>query len=127
LYLMWAASVPGDPEWGLADEFSAILAPVWRIVVASIIAEVFSELVDTEVYHLFVSRVTTRFQWLRVLVSNSISVPIDNAIFAIGAFALAVPWGVVWEIFFFNLVVKYAITVLSMPLIYLAPDTHPSA
>lgn len=121
-YLMWAASVPGDPEWGLNDAFAAILGPVWRIVLASIIAEVVSELVDTEVYHLFVTRITTRYQWARVLVSNSVSVPIDNIIFAVGAFAFILPWSVVWEIFIFNLIVKYAITLISLPLIYIAKE-----
>ena len=121
-YLMWSASVPSDSEWGLGAEFSAILGPIWRIVIASIIAEVVSELVDTEIYHLFVTRVTTRYQWARVLVSNSVSVPIDNIIFAVGAFGYYLPWTVVWEIFLINLLVKYGITLLSLPLIYLAPD-----
>lgn len=128
-YLMWAASVESDPSWGLGAEFSAVLAPVWRIVVASILAEVVSELIDTEVYHLFVTRVTRRFQWLRVLTSNSISVPVDNLIFAVGAFAPitlfgmdGLPWDVVWQIFVFNLMVKYAMTLISLPLIYVAPD-----
>jgi uncharacterized integral membrane protein (TIGR00697 family) len=120
-YLSWAASVPSDPGWGLGDEFSAVLGPVWRIVLASILAEVVSELLDTEIYHWFVTRVTRRYQWLRVLSSNSISIPVDNLIFAIGAFAWALPWPVVWQIFFFNLLVKYGITLLSLPLIYLTP------
>ena len=98
-YLMWAASIPSDPEWGLGTEFSAILAPVWRIVAASIVAEIVSELIDTEVYHWFVTQVTRRFQWLRVLLSNSVSVPVDNLIFAVGAFGWLLPWGVVWQIF----------------------------
>lgn len=122
VYLMWAASVPGDPSWGLAAEFSAVLAPVWRIVIASIAAEVISELVDTEIYHFFTTRITRRFQWARVLTSNSVSIPIDNLIFAVGAFSVILPWNVVWQIFFFNLVVKYGITLLSLPLIYLTPD-----
>jgi uncharacterized integral membrane protein (TIGR00697 family) len=121
-YLTWAASVPSDPGWGLGEEFSAVLAPVWRIVVASIIAEVVSELIDTEIYHWFTSKITERFQWLRVLTSNSVSVPVDNIIFAIGAFGWALPWPVVWQIFLFNLLVKYAITLLSLPLIYIAPN-----
>ena len=119
-YLMWAASVPDDPAWGLGAEFSAILAPVWRIVLASIAAEVLSELADTEIYHWFVRRVTQHYQWLRVLISNGISVPVDNLVFSVGAFGLLLPWDVVWEIFLFNLVVKYAITLLSLPLIYLS-------
>jgi uncharacterized integral membrane protein (TIGR00697 family) len=120
-YLRWSASVPGDPSWGLTEEFSAILAPVWRIVLASIAAEVISELVDTEIYHWFVTRITTRFQWLRVLTSNSVSVPIDNLIFSIGAFGWMLPWTVVGEIFIFNLLVKYTITLVSLPLIYATP------
>jgi uncharacterized integral membrane protein (TIGR00697 family) len=121
LYLLWAASVPSDASWGLGREFSAVFAPVWRIVVASIAAEVASELADTEVYHWFVTRITRRHQWARVLVSNSVSVPVDNLVFAVGAFAGSLPWRVVGEIFLFNLVLKYAITLVSLPLIYVSP------
>jgi hypothetical protein len=121
VYLLWAAQVPSDPSWGLGEEFSSILAPVWRIVLASIAAEVISELLDTEIYHLWVTRVTRRYQWLRVLVSNSVSVPVDNLVFAIGAFAITLPWNVVGQIFLVNLIVKYGMTILSIPLIYLTP------
>lgn len=122
LYLMWTAYVPSDPAWGLGAEFAAILAPVWRIVVASIAAELASELLDTEVYHWFVTRVTHRYQWLRVLLSNTVSIPVDNIIFAVGAFGWVLPWPVVWQIFIFNLIVKYGVTLVSLPLIYVAPD-----
>jgi len=121
-YLMWAASVPSDPSWGLGAEFSAVLAPVWRIVLASIAAEVISELLDTEVYQWFVAKITRRFQWARVLVSNAVSVPVDNLVFSVGAFGWALPWAVVWQIFLLNLLVKFGITLLSLPLIYLSKD-----
>jgi queuosine precursor transporter len=121
-YLLWVASIPSDPSWGLGIEFSAILAPVWRIVLASIAAEVVSELVDTEVYHWFVKRVTRRYQWARVLLSNSISVPLDSVIFSVGAFGWLLPWETVIEIFLFNLVVKYTITLVGLPLIYTVRD-----
>ena len=108
-----------------------MLAPLWRITIASIVAEVVSELVDTEVYHWFVRRVTTRHQWARVAVSNAVSVPLDNVIFAVGAFgaipgfadhALTLPWDAVWDIFVVNLTVKALVSALSLPLIYLCPD-----
>ncbi|MBW1713947.1 MAG: queuosine precursor transporter [Deltaproteobacteria bacterium] len=121
-YLTWAAGVKSDPEWGLGAEFAAVLAPVWRLVIASIVAEVSSELLDSEVYHWFVTKVTARFQWARVLISNSLSIPLDNLIFAVGAFGWSLPWPVVWDIFLFNLMVKYAVTVLSVPLIYTVKD-----
>jgi len=132
LYLMWAASVPSAPDSFGGTEFSVVFTPLWRIVVASIIAEVCSELLDTEVYHWFVTRITRRFQWLRVLVSNSISVPVDNIIFVLIAFApvallgdqLVDSWRATWEIFVFNLMVKYGVTLLSLPLIYVTPDRN---
>lgn len=127
VYLMWTARVPGSEAWGLNQEFAAILAPVWRIVLASIAAEIISELIDTEVYHWFVTRITHRYQWLRVLLSNGASVPVDNLIFAVGAFALALPWNEVWQIFLFNLIIKYGMTLLSLPLIYLTPGQGQTA
>lgn len=124
LYLGWVESVPSDASWGLGEEWSAIFSPqfLWRIVLASIAAEIVSELVDTEVYHWFVTRVTRRYQWVRVLLSNSVSVPVDNIIFAVGAFGGILPWDAIWQIFVFNLVLKYAVTLVSLPLIYVTGD-----
>ncbi len=123
-YLTVTALVPGDPDWGLQSEFAAVLAPVWRIVIASILAEVISELIDTEIYEWFVTRITRRFQWVRVLFSNSVSIPVDNAVFAVGAFAFSLPWHVVGQIFVMNLIVKYLITLVSLPMIYIVPGSE---
>jgi queuosine precursor transporter len=136
VYLQWAARAPSDPSYLLSEEFSAVLAPLWRITVASIVAEVVSELVDTEVYHWFVRRVTARHQWARVAVSNAVSIPIDNVLFAVLAFGslpfladddLTLPWATVWDIFVVNLTVKAAVSALSLPLVYLSPDRDWSA
>lgn len=52
-YLLFATLVPDDPSWGLGEQFRAIFSPVWRLVVSSIVAQIASELVDTEIYHWF--------------------------------------------------------------------------
>ena len=131
LDLQGAAKAPSDASYPLGAEFAAVLAPHWRITIASILAEVVSELADTEVYHWFVRRVTTRHQWARVAVSNAVSVPLDNVIFALAAFgslpglrdhALTLPWDAVWDIFIVNLTVKALVSACSLPLIYLSPD-----
>lgn len=121
-YLYWVARVPGDPGWGRNEEFLTILGPVWRIVIASILAELVSELIDTEIYQLFVDRYRHKYQWARVVLSNMVSIPIDSLIFSIGAFAGIVPWEVVWQIFTFNIVIKYVVSILSIPLIYTVPE-----
>ena len=122
LFLQFAAWLPQDTTWGLGREFAAILGPVWRIVIASIVAEVIAELIDTEVYHYWVTRITRRFQWLRVLVSNSVSIPVDSLIFCWGAFGWALPHSVVWSIFLANVIVKGLVTLVSLPGIYLVKE-----
>jgi len=118
----FAAWLPPDLAVGEQREFAVVLTPVWRIVLASIAAEVIAELTDTEVYHLWVTRITRRFQWARVLVSNAISVPLDSLVFCWGAFGGALPGAVVWSIFFANVIVKGAVTLVSLPGIYLVPE-----
>jgi hypothetical protein len=122
LFFQFAVHLPEDPEWGLGREFAAILGPVWRIVTASIAAEVLSELIDTEVYRWWVSRVSARFQWMRVLVSNSLGIPVDSLIFCWGAFGGTLPASVVWSIFFANVIVKGLVTLASLPGIYLVKE-----
>ncbi len=118
----FAAWLPPDSTWELQREFAAVLTPVWRIVIASIVAEIVSEFADTEIYHLWVTRVTRRYQWARVLVSNSISVPLDSLIFCWGAFGGQLPITTVLSIFWANVIVKGAVTLMSLPGIYLVPE-----
>ncbi len=119
LFFQFTAWLPQDPSWKLGQEFAAVLGPVWRIVIASIVAEVISELIDTEIYHLWQSRITEKYQWMRVLSSNAVSIPVDSLIFCWGAFGFLLPHDVVWSIFFANVIVKGAVTIVSLPSIYL--------
>ncbi|MEM6284913.1 MAG: queuosine precursor transporter, partial [Chloroflexota bacterium] len=121
--LFWIVSaLPADMEVGAQTEFGAVLAPVFRIVLASITAEIIAELIDTEVYRAWVNRMGQRYQWGRVLVSNAVSVPIDSAIFVAIAFVGVVPAGVAFSIFLANVLVKGLVTVLSIPGIYLVKE-----
>jgi uncharacterized integral membrane protein (TIGR00697 family) len=101
-----------------SELFGDVLGPVWRIVFASILAEVVAELIDTEVYRSWVQRFGGRRQWGRVLSSNAVAIPIDSAIFVIIAFVGVIPAADVWEVFWVNVAVKGAVTVASIPLIY---------
>lgn len=118
--LFWlVAQLPGDPAVGPQLEFGRVLSPAWRIVMASIVAEVLAELVDTEAYRFWVERVTRRYQWARVLVSNAVSVPLDSLVFCWLAFGATLPAPVVWEIVLSNIIVKGVTTLISLPGIYL--------
>ncbi len=124
--LFWLTSIlPADLSVGPQEEFGRVLAPVWRIVFASILAEVIAELVDTEGYRLWVEKVTHRYQWARVLVSNAVSVPLDSLIFVWLAFGGVMPAGVVWSIFASNVIIKGLTTLISLPGIYLVREKPP--
>lgn len=119
----WIVSILSpDMNVGEQLEFGKVLAPVWRIVFASIVAEVIAELIDTEGYRLWVEKVTHKYQWMRVLVSNSISIPIDSLIFCWLAFGGVFSAVVVWSIFISNVIIKGLTTIISLPMIYLVKD-----
>ncbi len=125
VFFWFTAQLPADPAAGPQTAYAAVLSPVWRIVFASILAEVVAELIDTEMYRLWVERVTTRYQWARVLVSNAVSVPLDSLIFVVAAFAGTLPTDVLVSIIVANILVKGATTLVSLPLIYAVPEGAP--
>jgi uncharacterized integral membrane protein (TIGR00697 family) len=127
LFFAFLAKLPPDPTWPLQQAFADVLSPVWRIVLASIVAEVLSELLDTELYQLWVSRVTRRYQWARVLVSNSVSMPVDSLVFVWIAFGGVLPVAVVWSIFWANVLVKGMMTLIGLPAIYLVKEAQADA
>jgi queuosine precursor transporter len=121
--LFWlVAQWHGASSVGAQAAFAEVLAPVWRIVLASIIAEIISELIDTEVYQRWVDFFGTRLQWGRVLSSNTVALPIDSALFVVIAFAGDLPGAALWQIFWLNVIFKGIITVVSLPWIYLVPQ-----
>lgn len=126
--LFWIVSEwSGDPGAGEQLAFGEVLAPVWRIVLASIVAEVVSELIDTEAYQRWVDRFGPRLQWGRVLSSNAIALPIDSALFVLIAFVGDLSASVIWEIFWLNVVFKGAFTLVSLPWIYLVKPQQPDS
>ena len=116
--------LPPDLTIGLQEEFGMVLSPIWRIVAASIIAEVVSELIDTEGYRIWVEKVTKKYQWARVLFSNLLSIPIDSFLFSFLAFWRLFPTSVVISIFISNMIIKGITTIVSIPGIYLVPDRN---
>lgn len=116
---------PADQVTGDQLDFGRVLAPVWGIVIASIVAEVLAEIIDTEAYSAWVRRFDERHQWGRVLASNAVAIPIDSAVFVGLATLFGVfPTEVAWSIFWVNVVLKGIVTMISIPWIYLvrSPD-----
>lgn len=122
IYFYIISNIPADSSWQFNEAFQLTLSPVLRIAIASIVGSTVAELVDTEIYHFFVTKITKRYQWLRVLISNAFSIPVDNLLFVVIAFYGALPFDALLGIFIFNFFVKYAVTIISVPMIYLVKE-----
>lgn len=129
-YLAAMGALPYPPFFALGEAWSSVFALVPAITAGSILAEVISELVDTEVYHLWWTKLPNAPQWTRVLVSNVVSLPLDSFIFGTLAFVVlpplfgghAEPFGVAMSLVSGQILWKAAVTVLSMPAIYLVKE-----
>lgn len=122
IYFYIISQIPADSSWEFDEAFKTTLSPVIRISIASIIASTLSEFVDTEIYHFFTTKITKKYQWLRVLISNAFSIPVDNFLFVAIAFFKVLPINALIGIFIFNFFVKYAVTIISVPMIYLVKE-----
>ncbi len=121
-FFWFISLLPPDSVAGSSQAWGAVLAPVWRITFASILAEIVAEFLDTEAYRYWVDKVTHRYQWMRVLVSNTLSIPVDSLLFSFLAFYATMPTASVWQIFFGNVIIKGVVTLVSLPMIYLVQD-----
>lgn len=126
LYFIFVVKLPAESSWaalGGQKAFEFIFGIVPRIVIASILAEIVSELIDTEVYQWWTSGIgKNKPQWLRVIISNSISIPVDSVIFPTVAFLGTLPFSVLIIMMLSNILTKAVITAVSFWMIYLVPE-----
>jgi hypothetical protein len=114
-YAQFAVALPPASFYQGQEGFASVLGSTPRIVFASLIAYLISSLIDAEIFALWRSRIRGP-KWLRVLVSNTLSTGVDSVVFITLAFYGLMP---IWPLIKGQYVVKMAITLASLPLIYL--------
>lgn len=126
LYFQLVVLMPAQTDWANAGGQTAwefLFSLQMRITLASILTALIAELIDTKVYSLWTAGGRDKWpQWTRVFVSNSISIPVDSLLFPIIAFAGVVGIEGLQQMFWTNIIVKAAVTVLVFWTIYLVPD-----
>ncbi len=122
LYFAFVIDLPAAGFWGNQEALETILGVVPRIAVASILAELISELVDTEIYHRLAARIPEKHQYLRVLGSNGLSIPLDSIVFGTLAFAGVMDFSALLSLWVGQTVFKYIVASVSIPLVYLVKE-----
>ncbi|MCL5435759.1 MAG: queuosine precursor transporter [Patescibacteria group bacterium] len=119
--LSWLVGrLPADASWPYQEAYEQILLPVGRIVAASVIAQVISELIDTEVFSAVYKKFSDVFG---VVVSNFAGLVVDSLLFSTIAFWGVLPATAVGQIIISNILLKLVITFVSAPIIKLVPRT----
>ena len=114
-YTQLAVALPPASFYAGQKAFAEVLGSTPRIVFASLTAYLMSSWIDTEIFA-FWKRVVRGPRWLRVLMSNTFSTFVDSVVFISLAFYGVMP---LWTLIQGQYVVKMAITLCSLPLIYL--------
>ncbi len=130
LYLALMARIPSPVWFANAEPWGVIFALVPSITFASILAELTSQLIDTEVYEFWRTRLARLPQWTRVVASNAVSLPVDSLVFGVLAFTVfprlfggdILPVSAAMQVVGGQIVWKAIVTVVSMPGIYLVKD-----
>jgi len=140
LYFQLVVLLPAQTDWannggqaawtflfGILDTsgtgWQSIFSLQMRIVLGSILTALLAELIDTQVYHLWIrGRTVTWPQWTRVFASNAVSIPVDSVLFPLIAFTGIVGMDALLQMFWTNIIVKAMVTLLVFWTIYLVPE-----
>jgi uncharacterized integral membrane protein (TIGR00697 family) len=121
VYAQLAVILPPAPFYSGQEAFAGVLGGTPRIVFASLTAYLISSFIDAEVFGFWKARLQGP-KWIRVLVSNAISTWVDSVVFITFAFYGTMP---IWILIKGQYVIKMAITIGSLPLIYLIRARSP--
>jgi queuosine precursor transporter len=122
LYTGLILRLPAPSFFTGQEAFARVLGATPRIVGASLGAYIVSSLIDVEIFAAWKAR-TNRHKWARVLLSNAVSTGIDSALFVAFAFGGLLP---LLPLITGQYAIKMGVTVVSIPLIYLARGLTPS-
>jgi len=114
LYTQLIAALPSPSFFDGSDAFLRVFGATPRIVAASLAAYLISSLLDVEVFAWWKRRWGIR-AWARVLASNAVSTAVDSFVFVTVAFIGIMP---IAPLIGGQYLVKMAVTLITLPLIY---------
>lgn len=125
LYFQLVLVLPAESSWlesGGQRAWEFIFGLQMRIFIASVLVQIIAELIDTHIYQKWTNGIGAKLpQWTRVVVSNSISIPVDSILFPILAFSGIVSTISLWQMFYTNIIIKAIMTGGFFWLIYVVP------
>ncbi len=97
------------------EQFASVLGIVPRIVIASLIAYLVGEFLNSYILAKMKVKSQGKQFWKRAIGSTVVGQAVDTTIFLIIAFAGVLPWSIIWVIWYTNYVFKLAVEVALLP------------
>lgn len=110
--------LPPALDWGNQTAFDTILGVVPRIVLASLVAYLFGEFINSYVLAKLKIKTQGKYFWLRALGSTIVGEFFDTSIFIIIAFAGILPTSLLWTLWISNYVFKIGTELILLPITY---------
>lgn len=110
--------LPAAPEWGNQDAYDKILGLAPRIVIASLLAYLCGEFLNSFVLAKMKIWTSGRHLWMRTIGSTLVGEFVDSAIFVVVAFYGLMSFGLLAAVMVSNYIFKTAIEVILTPVTY---------
>lgn len=118
-FYLAAVFAPAAPSWPHNEAYSAIFSQAGRLLVASLSATFFAQLLDVYIFEKIKNATQGRWLWLRNNGSTAISQFVDASIFYSIAFYGIIPNSVLPALILGAYLVKLLLTLLDTPIVYL--------
>ncbi|MEQ2024909.1 queuosine precursor transporter [Xenorhabdus szentirmaii] len=118
LGLMFTAVLPGLREWGLADAYTEIVHSITAVLVASSVAYIVSENVNSWLLCKIKELTNSRYLFIRIITSTTIAAALDSVIFCTLAFYNMLDADTIKTIIFSQFIIKLTYTIVGVGPIY---------
>ncbi|MFA6424414.1 MAG: queuosine precursor transporter [Candidatus Magasanikbacteria bacterium] len=108
-------ALPPALDWPFQESFMNILGVVPRIVLASLIAFLFGEFINSYVLAKLKVFTAGKHFWSRAIGSTMVGQFFDTTIFLLIAFAGILPWSLIWIIWVSNYIFKLGTEIILLP------------
>lgn len=108
---------------GVQENWHALMGSSWRVIIASFVAQLAADMIDTYVFE-YVGRKFGNKAWLRVILSNLCSTPVDTVFFSLIAFWGVLPDAIVISSIISMVIVKFVLSIVITPIVYLSKESE---
>ena len=113
-----AGVMPADPSWDGGEAYQRIFGSTPRILLASCVAYIVGEFVNSYVLARMKVATNGRYLWTRTIGSTIVAEGLDSLLFVLIAFGGTMSGGILWQMIYTNWILKTGYEAMFTPVTY---------